>query len=263
MVNFFMTSILNFFADQGPIANLVTIFTPVIAVLLFIRKKIFNFVSYIKSKKYYKLMSWSNSVKSKYKSPKDLKIAILDDELEDYPIDSLVRLGYSIQGIRNIDISQIGSLKNFDCIMLDIHGVLKENDDAGGYYILEKLKADRYPYIIAVSSKGFDITMSKYFMLADDRLKKPIPKEVVEDYIKIAYEQKFSISHAAKRVDEILDQYSDVDNNMRASFNSKIIKYISGNLTRKELVNALCKKVHGVNLDDVLIESEIIKKIVQ
>lgn len=133
---------------------------------------------------------------------RSLRIAVVDDRPDDYPLDVLRRLGYSVTHIERLNLSEIPSLLTYDCVLLDINGVLDEDPIRGGLQILKRLKTSEGPYIVAVSSRGFDITMSEFFMLADHRLKKPIPPAEVEGIIERAFESKFSAKHAAQRIDE-------------------------------------------------------------
>ncbi len=197
-------TVLKFFEEQSGVANLFQIVGGIIALCLAAWR---GFVWWKKTTTYSKILNLSDWLLGQKHHPsqaKNLRVAIVDDHPEDYPLDTLRRLGYSITDIHALSLADIPTLLSYDCILLDINGVLKEDAKSGGLEILKRLKVPGGPYTVAVSSRGFDITMSEFFMLADHRLKKPIPHTDVEGIIEQAFITKYSAVDAAKRIDKEL-----------------------------------------------------------
>lgn len=196
--------IINFFNKQSWLANLLQIGGGVSAMLFSIFKIYRYLKNYQLTNRINKVSDWVQERIKEPESAKDLRIAILDDHPEDYPLESLRKLGYIINSLKNISLAEIPSLFNFQCLFLDINGVLDEDSKRGGLEILKRLKTAEGPYLVAVSSRGFDITMSEFFMLADQRLKKPIPPADFEGIIEMAFNSSFSLHRAAERIDQLI-----------------------------------------------------------
>lgn len=195
--------ILNSFEEQSGLANFIQISGGVLAVSLsiwrgyrwFRRRQISNRVTTVSK--------WLQGRVFGPAAAGSLRVAVVDDHPEDYPLDTLRRLGYSIASFDHLTLADVPSLLTYDCVFLDINGVLDEDPKRGGLEILKRLKVPSGPYIVAVSSRGFDITMSEFFMLANHRLKKPIPHADIEGIIERAFASSFSAEQAAQRIDSV------------------------------------------------------------
>jgi CheY-like chemotaxis protein len=233
--------ILGFFDNQSALANLIQICSFAGAVIL----AMFKIPKWIKSifpeTKFSTLRAWFSDCSKVVMSAKTMRVLILDDEPVHYPIVQLCRMGYRVEEKTTISLSEIDSLRVFDVILLDIRGVLKEDLRTGGLEILKKLKSEKKsPYVIAVSSKGFDPTVAEFFMLANERLKKPIPQADIEIAIQRAFASSFSPLDAAKRIDELLG--TDNLKNSTARKNLKCIQsFLSGEMDEEKLQLQLSK----------------------
>lgn len=202
---------------------------------------------------------WLTGKSLQSSSAKSLRIAVVDDRPDDYPLESLRRLGYSVVHIASLGLGDIPSLLAYQCVLLDINGVLVEDPKRGGLEILKRLKAADGPYVVAVSSKGFDITMSEFFMLADQRLKKPIPQAEVEGIIESAYQAKYSAEEAARRVDTAASFGTSVTRSSRTALRNTV-EFIEGKSDEEVVRSALSLIMPKDLVSGVLRDLKVIKR---
>lgn len=255
--------VLDFFADQSALANLIQIGTFSGAAILGILK----IPNWVKSKfakiKFNSLAAWAAESSREVISAKTIRVLILDDEPSDYPIVQLSRMGYRVEEKTTISLNEIDSLRAFDVVLLDIRGVLKEDLKAGGLEILKRLKSEKEsPYVIAVSSKGFDPTVAEFFMLANERLKKPIPQADIETAIQRAFAATLSPIDAAKRIDILLG--TDNAKNAAARKNLQaILSFLKDVIDSEKLKNQL-KKTLGIDVvNKIDVDLQIVKRILK
>ena len=161
--------------------------------------------------------------------------------------------------IASLGLGDVPTLLAYQCVLLDINGVLVEDPKRGGLEILKRLKAATGPYVVAVSSKGFDITMSEFFMLADQRLKKPIPQAEVEGIIESAYQTRYSAVDAARRVDAAASFSASASRTTRRAFR-KAIEFLDGKNDEAEARRALSLLVPIELVPGILNDLKIIKR---
>lgn len=110
---------------------------------------------------------------------KRTRIVVVDDE-EGFPIELFQNEGYSIDKWNNV--KDYGKLESgfFDIIILDIKGVAKHISSEDGLGVLESIKK-RNPaqIIIAFSQHSYDLSKSRFWELADEKIAKP------SDFLKI------------------------------------------------------------------------------
>lgn len=255
--------VLAFFDGQSALANLIQICTFVGATILVILKIPSWFKSKFPKSKFNSLEAWAIASSKKAISAKTIRVLILDDEPSDYPIVQLCRMGYRVEEKTNITLNEIDSLRVFDVVLLDIRGVLKEDLRTGGLEILKKLKSGRdSPYIIAVSSKGFDPTVAEFFMLANERLKKPIPQADIETAIQRAFATCLSPLDAAKRIDVSLG--TDNSKNSTARRNLQLILAFLNNSTSREKLQTQLEKTLGIEVvKKIGLDLQIVKRILK
>jgi DNA-binding NarL/FixJ family response regulator len=200
------TAILNYFDKQSALANLVQISTALLAVIAAIWKLIVHLLlPLLKAPAQDTIQRWVKKSDMRYSSAKTLKIAIVDDEPDAFPISALRTMNFQINVFESVSFEDIERLKAFDIIFLDIRGVVKEDPQRGGFEILRRLKdEDPSPFIVAVSGKQFDPTLTEYFQRADATLKKPVKLSECDNAIQEAYANRFSPDQAAKRIDELI-----------------------------------------------------------
>ncbi|MFT0175008.1 hypothetical protein ACLKMY_40120, partial [Paraburkholderia mimosarum] len=115
------------------------------------------------------------------------RIAIVDDQVSDFPVGELRKGGFQIKTFKQVKLSDIDILSDFDVVFLDMKGVVKDDPEYGGLKLIERLRSSNpYQKICAVSGQTFDPTATRFFKLADDYKKKPLTahecKDVIEQF---------------------------------------------------------------------------------
>ena len=108
---------------------------------------------------------------------KSIRVAIVDDSPEDFPVEYLKSIGFHVQVFQTIPLATVDSLRQFDVVFLDIAGVVPEHPRDGGVKILQKLTDPAHkkrPIVIAVSAQQFKMEHTQFFKSAHDRVDKPI-----------------------------------------------------------------------------------------
>jgi hypothetical protein len=110
---------------------------------------------------------------------KRTRIIVIDDE-DSFPVNLFQAEGYSID--KWDKVSDYGRLESgfYDIIVLDIKGVATHISSDDGLGVLESLKRKNpAQIIIAYSQHSFDLSKSKFWELADEKIAKP------SDFLKI------------------------------------------------------------------------------
>lgn len=248
-----------FFENQSALANFLQISGTAVGLMAFVWRVSKWASKRIQANRLSTVSLWLTGKSLQWSSAKSLRIAVVDDHPEDYPLESLRRLGYSVVHIASLGLSDIPSLLAYQCVLLDINGVLVEDPKRGGLEILKRLKTADSPYVVAVSSKGFDITMSEFFMLADQRLKKPIPQAEVEGIIESAYQARYSAEAAANRVDKVAS-FGTIKTRSSHTVLRKIVEFIEDQSDEEVVRIALSQIVAKDLVPSVLRDLKVIKR---
>ena len=244
-----------FFENQSALANFLQIGGAVVAI-----RRVIKWASQrIHANRLRTVSLWLTGKPLQWSSAKSLRIAVVDDHPDDYPLESLRRLGYSVAHIPSLGLGDIPALLDFQCVLLDINGVLVEDPKRGGLEILKRMKTADGPYVVAVSSKVFDITMSEFFMLADQRLKKPIPQPEVEGIIESAYQARYSAEAAANRVDKVAS-FGTIKTRSSHTVLRKIVEFIEDQSDDEVIRIALSQIVAKDLVPSVLRDLKVIKR---
>lgn len=128
---------LDFFAAQSPLANLFTIITGAIALVSMGVAFGKNTRSWVKNllmpEDFSKLIIRQRLDQLPDESLRKVaRIAVIDDHLEDIPLDELRAYGFSVDAYTSISLSESERFKVYDIIFLDINGVVKEDLEFGG-----------------------------------------------------------------------------------------------------------------------------------
>lgn len=248
-----------FFEGQSALANFLQIGGAAVGIVLVVWRGGRAALKHIQSKQLSTVSLWLAGKPYQPSSAKSLRIAVIDDRPHDYPLESLRRLGYSVVHIASLGLGDVPALLAYQCVLLDINGVLVEDPKRGGLEILKRLKAADGPYVVAVSSKGFDITMSEFFMLADQRLKKPIPQAEVEGIIEGAYQARYSARDAARRVDAAASFGVSADRYTRRALR-KTIEFLEGKSDEEAVRNTLSLIVPRELVPGVISDLKVIRR---
>jgi CheY-like chemotaxis protein len=231
-----IASLTSWFGNLGWVANAIAIFTAVAALAAILRKTI------ARAREYSSFRSLVDSVVTKPIDDLMLKkigdIAIVDDNISDFPIEELRKAGYQIKAYKQFRIADIHQLAKFDVVFLDIHGIVKDDMEAGGLKLIERLREENpRQQICAVSSRTFDPSATSFFKLANDAKKKPLTAQQCAEVIDASLAEKFDLNSLVQSLDH-------------ESFSLSA-------RTRRELVRMVLEKVNEDSGDDV---TGIIKK---
>ena len=103
------------------------------------------------------------------------RVAIVDDQPNDFPVTELKADGYLIQIYRQATLANTAQLARYDIVFLDMKGIVKDDPELGGLKLIGELRRiNPLQKICAVSSKTFDPTATEFFRLANDYRKKPM-----------------------------------------------------------------------------------------
>lgn len=177
------------------------------------------------------------------------RIAIVDDNLDDFPIDYLRRAGFHVDTFTQISLAETNKLAHYDVVFLDIVGVVLEDKRAGGLELIKRIRAmQNRPSVIAVSGKKFDPTVTDFFKQADDVMRKPISENACEEHITDVLEQRLSPCRAAKDLDEVLGA-SKLSADEYGALVRELVAYIRGRTDGGEMRKRLTRK-YGVQDPD-------------
>jgi hypothetical protein len=248
-----MKSIIDWFKwfnSLGWLANIITIGIPIYGIILLLLKKPNKWIlkKFIKAKlsmQYHTIFEFiqRQGLENKsYISAKELNILILDDEPQNYPIEYLRNCKYKINHIGEISLSNIDEILDFDLIILDITGIVKEDKQKGGFELLKRLRKEKPlgQAIIAASSKRFDLSVADFYEMADVKIKTPIEGIEMEEVLEQAMKLKFNVLELARKLDYAIENIKNIP--QRDTIMNEAILY----LDKKGDYNSLSKKLEHV-----------------
>lgn len=239
--------IVEFWNSLGWLANATGIVTAICAAAIFLRKA----YKWAKAKSLEgNFKNVADYVGSRIPSPADVirkvkqtaKIAIVDDNPGDFPIDYLRRAGFQVDQFTQISLAETDKLAHYDVVFLDIVGVVPEDKRAGGLELIRRIRVmENRPSVIAVSGKKFDPTVTDFFKQADDVMRKPISENECEEHITDVLEQRLSPCRAAKDLDAMLSS-SKLSSDEYSAIVKEVIAYICGRKESSALRRRLTRK---------------------
>lgn len=146
---------------------------------------------------------------------KRIKIVVIDDDENSFPISQMQSFGFTIEYWSEIDESKLNRLEesDFDIIILDIFGVVNKSlGDLTGLDILKSLKhKSPKQFIIAFSGSSYEIDKGEFWKLADDFLKKPISAFDTKERLESILSDTYSIDKLINKIKETVSkQVQDV-----------------------------------------------------
>lgn len=156
----------------------------------------------------------------------EFKIAIIDDELESYPVQYIRDLGFTVKEFREVSFTDSNELKKFDLILLDVKGVVKEDLAEGGAKLLKMIKQKRplLP-IIAVSSGYFQTELNDYFKISDATLNKPIEEFRITEMLHELKKEFFNEKDISQNIENLIKQL-EVSNSKKNKLRKSVVKYL-------------------------------------
>jgi len=216
--------------DSGTILGIVGL---VLSVILWFVKP--QFIT-----KFFEKQKVTKFIESK-KLSNDFTIAVVDDELDSYPINYIQNLGYKVKTFESVSFSQAEELSKNDLILLDVKGVVKEDLEEGGAKLIKIIK-DIRPLvpIIAVSSGYFHTELNDYFKICDDSIKKPIDEYKIREMLgelKLKFYDENSIAELLNNDIESLQ----INTRKKNIISLMIIDYLKSEIECQELKITLHK----------------------
>lgn len=181
----------------------------------------------------------------------DFTIAIIDDELDSYPIVYIQSLGYKVKTFESVSFSQAEEISKFDLILLDVKGVVKEDLEEGGAKIIKIIK-DYRPLvpIVSVSSGYFHTELNDYFKTCDDNVRKPIDEFKIREIISDLKLEFYDGDNLSKLINDDI-QALHLSKNKKNKISLFVIKYLKDDIEIDEL-KVFLHKVATIKTDDLL-----------
>lgn len=171
----------------------------------------------------------------------DFTIAIVDDDLESFPVNYIQNLGYKVKTFELVSFSEAKSLSKNDLILLDVKGVVKEDLKEGGAKLIKIIKEIRpFVPIVAVSSGYFHTELNDYFKTCDDSIRKPIDEYKIREILGDLKLKFYDANHIANLINIDIESLQ-VSNRKKKSIFSAIIKHLKNDKNDKKLSVTLHK----------------------
>lgn len=151
---------------------------------------------------------------------KRIKIVVIDDNSDSFPIETMQDFGFTLEYWKIIDSQKLKRLENneFDIIILDIEGVVDTSElgEKDGLDILKSLKnKNSKQIIIAFSGSTYDVSKGEFWKMTDSFLKKPInafdTKEMLEEIILKYYSANTLIEQLKNIIHDQIDNQKNID----------------------------------------------------
>ncbi|BCV51078.1 hypothetical protein ACWAU3_20315 [Shewanella sp. JL219SE-S6] len=183
---------------------------------------------------------------------KQRKIAIIDDQPHNYPIQYLKDAGFNIKVYTSVSLANYDFIKEYDLIFLDITNVVREDLERGGFELIKRVK-DRFPNVltIGVSSKRFDPTLTEFFRLADVQSKTPISEKDCEELIIQTLESSFSPLTISKEIDSLISS-TTISHSQHNNIIKQSIKLIENKIKNDEFCQKTSETAHLLDVHKLI-----------
>ena len=149
------------------------------------------------------------------------QIAIVDDNLADFPVQELKRAGFDIKTYKHVAVSDFDEIAKFDVVFLDMHDIVKDDPTEGGLKLIKVLRQKNpRQKICAVSGNQFNPSATAFFKLADDALNKPISAQRCVEVLEAFLIEKLDPVRIAAELDSFQFPTSEVRKNLLQSMQS-------------------------------------------
>jgi hypothetical protein len=252
---------IKFWAGSGWLANLMTIVLGIGTIIGAIYgayrfvKKIINLRN-----DYSNIYSYVQD-KSADKKIKNRKIAIIDDQPENYPLEYLRKAGFNITVYKRVSLSNYSFISEYDLVFLDITNVVEEDLERGGFELIKRIRDESIDVaIIGVSSKRFDPTLTEFFKMTDEQIKTPISEKDCEKLIIETLEKHYSAAVIATNIDEIISK-SRVNHKQHKKIVGSLICYFDGEISGDKLNRSLSQYAYCVDTNKLYEKSNKLKEV--
>lgn len=245
-----MSQFISFWSNYGWLSNLLTVVLGTITIGSILR----GIYKYTRNKadSFHDHSNISNYIKSNYienniERLKKRKIAIIDDDQDQYPIDHLRKRGFNVTSYTHVSLSDYEFIKNYDLIFLDITNVVIEDPQKGGFELIKRVRSEiNGIVIIGVSSKRYDPTLTEFFKLADEQSKTPIDEKACEELILRVLNKHYSPTDIAKEIDSLLND-CDLSHRQHKKIIHCVTDYLSKSIDEDRLIKYVNKYSYKVD----------------
>lgn len=137
------------------------------------------------------------------------RIAIVDDNIADFPVAELKRAGYNIRTYKHVSVSEFDEISTYDVVFLDMLDIVKDDPTEGGLRLIQTLRSKNpRQKICAVSSKKFDPAATAFFKQADDAQNKPMSAQKCVQVIDTFLSEKLDPNVLARELDTTAELHS-------------------------------------------------------
>jgi len=167
----------------------------------------------------------------------NFKVAIIDDEIENYPIKYLEALGFTVNKYESVSFADSPELIKNDLLLLDVKGVVIEDLEEGGAKLIKIIKEAR-PHIpvIAVSSGYFHPELNDYFKSSDAILNKPIKEYKIREVLNELKKEFFDVSSIASGIEREIKNL-ELSSSKKNKLNKFVIDFISKKCDDSSFIN--------------------------
>ncbi|MFA0348991.1 hypothetical protein AB4486_18855 [Vibrio sp. 10N.222.55.C6] len=175
----------------------------------------------------------------------DFRIAIVDDEIGNYPIQYIKDLGFNVHEYESVSFTDAQNLINHDLLLLDVKGVVREDLDEGGAKLIKIIKEAR-PLIpvVAVSSGYFHTELNDYFRISDATVNKPIDEFKIRELLCELKKEFFDAPSIANAIEDSIKKL-DISSSKKNKLNQLVIEFISEKCSENEFLNVIHMNAKG------------------
>ncbi|KJG19469.1 hypothetical protein UB37_18120 [Photobacterium iliopiscarium] len=175
----------------------------------------------------------------------DFRIAIVDDEIDNYPIQYIKNLGFDVHTYESASFADAQNLVKHDLLLLDVKGVIKEDLDEGGAKLIKIIKEAR-PFIpvVAVSSGYFHTELNDYFRISDATVNKPIDEYKIRELLCELKKEFFDALSIAKAIEDSIKKL-DISSSKKNQLNKSIIDFLSGKSSENDFLSVIHMSAKG------------------
>ncbi|MGY0217597.1 hypothetical protein ACWJJH_09435 [Endozoicomonadaceae bacterium StTr2] len=253
--------IIGFWDNYGWLANLMTIVLGIGTIIGAIYG-LYQFIKRImKSRKDYSNIYNYIQDKPTGKTIKNRKIAIIDDQPENYPLEYLRKAGFNITVYEKVSLSNYSFVSDYDLIFLDITNVVEEDLERGGFELIKRIRDELIDVVIVgMSSKRFDPTLTEFFKMADDQSKTPISEKDCEKLITDTLEKHYSAKKIATNIDDLISK-SRVTHKQHKKLVGFLTSYLDGEISGDKFNRSVSQYAYCVDTNKLYEKSKKLKEV--
>ncbi|MGI2207822.1 hypothetical protein ACROAD_06000 [Shewanella baltica] len=175
----------------------------------------------------------------------EFRVAIVDDEIDSYPVSYIKELNFSVKEYESVSFAHSAELIKNDLLLLDVKGVVKEDLEEGGAKLIKIIKEAR-PFlpVVAVSSGYFHTELNDYFKSSDATLNKPINEYKIRELIYELKKEFFDAGFISINIERSIKRL-ELTAYKKNKLNKYVIDFLSGKCEEHVFVNFVHQQAMG------------------